>query len=24
MAIELWQKIEHDVSVPPDQRGKAA
>lgn len=24
MAIELWQKVEHDVSVPPDQRGKAA
>ena len=23
MAIELWQKVEHDVSVPPDQRGKA-
>ena len=24
MAIELWQKLEHDVSVPPEQRGKAA
>lgn len=24
MSIELWQKIEHDVSVPPEQRGKAA
>ncbi len=24
MAIELWQKVEHDVSVPPDQRGKGA
>jgi len=23
MAIELWQKVEHDVSVPPDQRGKS-
>jgi citrate synthase len=24
MAIELWQKVEHEVSVPPEQRGKAA
>jgi len=24
MSIELWQKIEHDVSVPPEQRGKPA
>lgn len=24
MSIELWQKIEHEVSVPPEQRGKAA
>lgn len=23
MSIELWQKVEHDVSVPPEQRGKA-
>jgi citrate synthase len=23
MAIELWQKIEHDVSVPPEERGRA-
>ncbi len=24
MSIELWQKIEHDVSVPPELRGKRA
>ena len=24
MSIELWQKIEHEVSVPPDKRGTAA
>lgn len=23
MSIELWQKVEHEVSVPPEQRGKA-
>ncbi|MBL8383255.1 MAG: citryl-CoA lyase [Burkholderiales bacterium] len=23
MSIELWQKVEHDVSVPPAERGKA-
>ncbi len=22
MSLEMWQKIEHDVSVPPEQRGK--
>ena len=24
MSIELWQKVEHEVSVPPDKRGTAA